>query len=132
MLRGSCLCGHITYRITQPLTQLIFCHCDFCRKATGTAYSSNSLVSREHFHLTQGESELTSYASSAEKTRYYCQHCHCQLFHIKSTAPDQVMIKLGTLDHWTQEMQQLERQHIYLHPEFAWLEETHEHTRNHL
>ena len=34
MLKGSCLCKAVTYTLDEELSELVFCHCSFCRKAT--------------------------------------------------------------------------------------------------
>ena len=32
MLKGSCLCKAVTYTLDEELSELVFCHCSFCRK----------------------------------------------------------------------------------------------------
>ena len=39
MLKGSCLCKAVTYTLDEELSELVFCHCSFCRKATASAYA---------------------------------------------------------------------------------------------
>lgn len=34
-LRGSCLCGRVTYRIADAFDYALICHCSQCRRATG-------------------------------------------------------------------------------------------------
>ena len=41
MLKGSCLCKAVTYTLDEELSELVFCHCSFCRKATASAYQEN-------------------------------------------------------------------------------------------
>lgn len=47
MLKGSCLCKAVTYTLDEELSEMIFCHCSFCRKATASAYTVNAKVSRK-------------------------------------------------------------------------------------
>ena len=45
MLKGSCLCKAVTYTLDEELSELVFCHCSICRKATASAYTVNAKVS---------------------------------------------------------------------------------------
>ena len=51
MLKGSCLCKAVTYTLDEELSELVFCHCSFCRKATASAYTVNAKVSRKNLNL---------------------------------------------------------------------------------
>ena len=79
MLKGSCLCKAVIYTLDEELSELVFCHCSFCRKATASAYTVNAKVSSEKLVL-HGKEKLVSYSSSLGKQRYYCQNCHSQNF----------------------------------------------------
>ena len=48
MLKGSCLCKAVTYTLDEELSELVFCHCSFCRKATASAYTVNAKVSSKN------------------------------------------------------------------------------------
>jgi len=36
-LKGSCLCGHVTYNVEDAFEYSLICHCSQCRRATGSA-----------------------------------------------------------------------------------------------
>ena len=57
MLKGSCLCKAVTYTLDEELSELVFCHCSFCRKATASAYTVNAKVSSKNLVL-HGEEQL--------------------------------------------------------------------------
>ena len=43
-IEGGCLCGAVRYRSdAQPLMQVV-CHCETCRKNSGSAFSMLSLI----------------------------------------------------------------------------------------
>ena len=46
---GSCLCGGIQYEVRGSLGDIIQCHCRRCRKATGTAFATNSPIAKSRF-----------------------------------------------------------------------------------
>ena len=82
MIKGSCLCKAVTYTLDEELSEMIFCHCSFCRKATASAYTVNAKVSRKNLVL-YGKENLVTYSSSPGKQRYYCQNCHSQILNTK-------------------------------------------------
>ena len=41
LLAGSCLCKRVKYSVAAELQQFYFCHCEQCRKVTGSAFASN-------------------------------------------------------------------------------------------
>lgn len=43
-LSGSCLCGAVTYTVTGEERHFYHCHCQRCRKASGTGHASNLFV----------------------------------------------------------------------------------------
>ena len=47
MLNGSCLCGSVAYEVDAPVGPIVHCHCETCRKAHGSAFSSVTSVPRD-------------------------------------------------------------------------------------
>jgi len=43
-LSGSCLCGAVRYTVSGEAQRFYHCHCSRCRKASGSAHSSNLFV----------------------------------------------------------------------------------------
>jgi hypothetical protein len=98
MITGSCHCGAVAFELSGAVTDFEHCHCQTCRKIHGTAFGSSAVVAKEHFHIRKGEDELSEYKSSSTKIRYFCSHCGSHLFAVSSTAPDDVILRIGTLD----------------------------------
>lgn len=121
MLDGSCLCRAISYRVEEDITELILCHCSFCRKATGSAFSVNARVHQDNVTLLAGDDQLVSYRSSPGKKRFYCQICHSQLFHLQETLPNMMTLKMGTIDYSSQNLSVVPKRHIFEDDQFSWL-----------
>ena len=97
MLTGSCLCGSVAYEVDGAAGPIVHCHCQTCRKAHGTAFSSVSPVPRDKFRWTKGEELLTSYESSPGKFRRFCSRCGSQIV-AERVAQSTVLLRLGCLD----------------------------------
>ena len=92
---GSCLCGAVSYEVTGPLRDVMYCHCSQCRKTSGHYVAATSCAT-ENLELT-GADSLTWYRSSASAERGFCSVCGGNLF----WKPDHgryICIFAGTMD----------------------------------
>ena len=95
---GSCLCKAIRFEIKNGIRNIIYCHCSQCRKAQGSAFATNGIVNADDFTFTSGEELLTEYAVSDDQSRYFCSRCGSPIMSRRKSKPDQVRIRLGTID----------------------------------
>jgi hypothetical protein len=75
MIRGSCLCGGVKYRINGKLSRPMNCHCTMCRKAQGSAFRSRASVKTADFEWLEGGHLVTFYESSPGNYRGFCRVC---------------------------------------------------------
>ncbi len=97
-LKGSCLCGGVSYEVRGPFLRAGHCHCSRCRKHSGAAVCTQGRVLREHFRLLRGQELLRSYVTRGHAAKVFCTVCGSSLF--GGTWPEgrEVSIRLGTLD----------------------------------
>lgn len=98
MYKGGCLCGAIRFTITGGIRNIIYCHCSQCRKAQGSAFATNGIVDAGKFKLESGTNELTGYESTLGQTKYFCRHCGSPIMSKNSSVPDQIRVRLGTIE----------------------------------
>ena len=115
MIKGSCLCGKITYEISGQTGDIVHCHCQKCRKAHGSAFSSVAAVDDALFSLS-GEESLKAYESSKGKNRYFCQACGTQIY-AKREGTEHIILRLGSVDS---ELPAKERNHIWVSEKASW------------
>ena len=60
-LRGSCLCGAVTFELQPPLSALYHCHCSRCRKASGGGHATNLRVEAGQLRWLSGEALITRF-----------------------------------------------------------------------
>ena len=82
---GACLCGSVKYEVNGPMRDIIYCHCEQCRKTTGH-YCAATSCKREHLSITE-DSGLRWYRSSPEAERGFCKQCGSSLFWNYHDAP---------------------------------------------
>lgn len=93
-LRGSCLCGSVTYAVTGPVRPIIACHCAQCRKISGHYTAATQAPA---INLTINGDGVKWYRSSEVAERGFCSTCGSTLFWRRFNNPN-ISIFAGTLD----------------------------------
>ena len=96
---GSCLCGSVNYNSNSDPLVIQNCHCDQCRKATGSVYLTNLFIKEKNFEIT-GEVNNYSHLSDAgnNMTKYFCPKCGSQVFGKNSGRSGIITIRAGTVN----------------------------------
>jgi len=97
MIRGSCLCGAVTYEADGLSGPMVHCHCRTCQKAHSAAFATTARVRRDGFRWTDGDEMRRSFESTPGKLRWFCQACGSHLM-AEWVAADQVILRLGSAD----------------------------------
>jgi hypothetical protein len=79
-IHGSCLCGRVRFEVDPPFLQASHCHCDRCRKHSGTAVCTQARVLREQFRLIQDEEVIKVYGKGEGAVKAFCVNCGSSLF----------------------------------------------------
>ena len=98
-MKGSCLCGGVTYEIQPPFKLYQYCHCSRCRKFTGSAHSANLFVPPEQFRWLTGEANVGRFEVPEAKfyTTSFCKRCGSSLpWTVKGGK--NIVVPTGTLD----------------------------------
>src|ERR1700691_5960754 len=61
MIKGSCLCGGVKFEIRGTKGPFELCHCNRCRKATGSAFASGLRVRGEDLRIVQGQELIKTF-----------------------------------------------------------------------
>jgi hypothetical protein len=79
-IRGSCLCGAVRFQVEPPFIRAGHCHCERCRKHSGTAMCTQARVWKEQFRLLQGENLIRVYGKGEGAVKAFCVNCGSSLF----------------------------------------------------
>ena len=97
MRTGGCYCGAVRYELAGELGELVNCHCRFCRRAHGAAFSTVTLAKSADLRLTAGEAELAEYRHGGG-ARVFCRRCGGRLFNRPASTERFVSLVVATLD----------------------------------
>jgi hypothetical protein len=98
IIRGSCLCGGVRFEVDPPFIQASHCHCERCRKHSGTAVCTQARVLREQFRLLQGKELIKVYGKGEGAVKAFCSNCGSSLFGGDWPDGPQVSIRMGAFD----------------------------------
>ena len=93
LLTGQCLCGRVTYVCEAEPLSMKYCHCDTCRRVTGSAFNIGVGVPVEALKIS---GQIQSYTHTNGVTREICPACGSPLF---TRGAQAVWIRAGSLDH---------------------------------
>lgn len=103
MYQGGCLCGAVRFEIKGPIRNIVYCHCSRCCKAQGSAFAANGIVASGEFSIASGAESLIGYVSSPGQTKHFCGTCGSPIMSKAEARPEQVRVRLGTIDSDIQE-----------------------------
>jgi len=61
MITGSCLCGGVRFEIEKAVGPFELCHCNRCRKVSGSAFLAGVYVRTADFRLLSGKDLISIY-----------------------------------------------------------------------
>ena len=96
---GKCLCGKVTYKVNTEPMAIFNCHCDDCRRATGSVFGTNLFVSEDKIEI---RGKVSSYShisdSGSRMTKLFCPNCGSLMFGKNSAKVNVISIRAGTVD----------------------------------
>ena len=98
---GRCLCGSVRYKVSIDPRFVLNCHCEDCRRSTGSVYGTNVFVDEDKVQIT-GEVSLYVHTADSgnEMTKRFCPNCGTLLFGNSSGRQNSVSIRAGTIDQF--------------------------------
>lgn len=74
--KGSCLCGEITFEIIGEFESFFLCHCERCRKDTGSAHAANLFSSSARLIWLSGKDKAKIFDFKSEgHIKSFCSNC---------------------------------------------------------
>lgn len=95
---GSCLCGEVNYEIEGEFESFYLCHCDYCRKDTGSAHAANLFSSTAALKWVSGADNVRRFNLPATRhSKCFCGTCGSALPMMQMN--DQLLVvPAGSLD----------------------------------
>ncbi len=96
---GKCLCGAIKYTATGPPVVVAQCHCEACRRLSGTGHTVGAVFPYKAVSLSGKPSEFSYVSDKGSKvTKVFCADCGSPIYGRNTRLPDHLTLSLGTMD----------------------------------
>ncbi|HWJ70585.1 MAG TPA: GFA family protein [Sphingobium sp.] len=117
---GGCQCGALRYELRQPPLDIWACHCNQCRKQSGSAFGMSMSVAVDALCFVQGEPALwTRRADAGHLTDcLFCASCGSRIAHRRQEHGGRMTLKPGTLNDtgWIEP-----RRHVFTDSALDWI-----------
>lgn len=73
---GSCLCGEVAFEVEGVFQDFYLCHCERCRKDTGSAHAANMFSTTAKLKWIKGQENVKTYNFRSEgHIKSFCLNC---------------------------------------------------------
>lgn len=98
IIRGSCLCGGVSFELEGKIEHFYLCHCEHCRKDTGSAHSANLFADNATLRWLKGQTLLKTYnLPGSRHMKAFCSQCGSAL-PVQSADGLAVVVPAGSVD----------------------------------
>jgi hypothetical protein len=96
--RGSCLCGAVRFEIEGAFQSFYLCHCEYCRKDTGSAHAANLFASGAKLTWLSGQDKVQCFTlPSTHHRKCFCSVCGSAMPSLRMQGA-MVVVPAGSLD----------------------------------
>lgn len=116
-LTGGCLCGETTFSVIDDFQMFFFCHCEQCRKLTGSAHAANLFTRPENIKWHSRKESITRFEyPDRDFVKVFCNQCGSSLPFITKNGRF-LIVPAGSLN---QESEKLPDAQIFCEEQTNW------------
>jgi hypothetical protein len=102
MTKATCCCGALSIEVEGNPIRYGVCHCENCRKRTGSAFGVSTYFQASQVKRTEGESAIYEFEckqpEEGSQQRYFCSECGTTLYWQYSDTTSEIGIAGGCFD----------------------------------
>jgi hypothetical protein len=96
---GRCLCGAVTYKADGQPIVVAQCHCDECRRLSGTGHTVGAMFPSKAVTMSGALSKFNySSGKDSEVSKAFCARCGSPIYGTNSRTPEHLTLPLGSMD----------------------------------
>ena len=96
---GKCLCGEVTYVADGYPIIVAQCHCEECRRLSGTGHTVGAMFYSDAVTLSGKMNEFNySSGKGSEVTKAFCANCGSPIYGKNTQIPNHLTLTLGMID----------------------------------
>ena len=94
---GRCLCGAVSFQLSELFQASAHCHCTYCQRAHGSAFVTWVVIPKTSFEYVSGEGSVSWYRSSEQSKRGFCKHCGSTMLFESALCPEEIHVTRANL-----------------------------------
>lgn len=76
VITGGCCCGSVSFSVKDDFSRFYLCHCEQCRKLTGSAHASNLFTTPDKLTWIRGKDKTKRYDHPERAfSKVFCTEC---------------------------------------------------------
>jgi len=117
-ISGSCFCNAVQFKLNSAPQGVVNCHCNFCRKHSGAAFSTYAVMPEAALEITAGQDFISAFQFKENAHKHFCKQCGSPLFNKNARYPGFCMIYLGGI---TEPLSIVPTANIYCESRLDWV-----------
>ena len=117
-ISGSCFCNAVQFKVSSAPKAVVNCHCDFCRKHSGAAFSTYAVVPEAALEIIAGQDSISAFQFKENAHKHFCKQCGSPLFNKNERYSGMCMVYLGGI---TEPLNIVPTANIYCESQLAWV-----------
>jgi len=117
-ISGSCACNVVQFKLNSAPKALVNCHCNFCRKHSGSAFSTYAVVPETSLEVSSGQDSISAFALKEYAHKHFCKQCGSPIFNKNAKYPGLSMIYFGGI---SASLNMVPSVNIYCESQLAWV-----------
>jgi len=117
-ISGSCFCNAVQFRVSTAPKAVVNCHCNFCRKHSGAAFTTYAVVPESALEIISGHDAVAAFQIKEQAHKHFCKQCGSPLFNKNARYPGLCMIYLGGI---SAPLDIVPTANIYCESQLAWV-----------
>lgn len=98
VIKGSCLCGKVTFSCQDKFQDFQLCFCKQCQKTSGSAHAANLFTQIDNINWITGKELVKRFDVKGRAiSKAFCSECGCSLPYISGTGKA-LVVPAGCLD----------------------------------
>jgi hypothetical protein len=117
-ISGSCFCNAVLYKLSVAPKAVVNCHCNFCRKHSGAAFSTYAVVSEAALEITAGQDSISAFQIKDKAYKHFCKYCGSPIYNKNERYQGLCMVYLGGI---SESSNIVPTANIYCESQLAWV-----------
>lgn len=104
-IKGACHCKKVQWSLILPVTTVVQCHCDNCRKMQGSDYSTWIAVPDKQFFVESGNELISTYEFNERSCKSFCSSCGSVVYGVNGKHFNgHKLVALGSAEKYLKEL----------------------------